>query len=386
MDRRPIVVVADDLSGAAELAGIAFARGFSAEVQRQRFEPASAAEVIAVDTDSRGLPAEAAADRVREAARALLATKPAWMYKKVDSVLRGNVRPEIESLVSVTGHGRAVLAPANPSRGRTIEGGRLLIRGLPLEETEFAFDPEHPRRSSRVAELLGMDDTSVSDFQLPDVPSLDALSALAAEVDDRTLPAGAADFFAALLDARAARHSATAAAPADLRLELPALFVCGSKASWGSRAAECAVVGVSLRTFPPAFEGERLPEAGLAACADIAASRLATAGRLLLGIGPVESTAAPADLVNRLADLTALVLERTPVASLLLEGGATAAAVAARLGWARLAVSARAPAGIGILRPLNVAAAPQVWIKPGSYPWPDAIWRRDSSGGLREPQ
>jgi hypothetical protein len=279
MDRRPIVVVADDLSGAAELAGIAFARGFSAEVQRQRFEPASAAEVIAVDTDSRGLPAEAAADRVREAARALLATKPAWMYKKVDSVLRGNVRPEIESLVSVTGHGRAVLAPANPSRGRTIEGGRLLIRGLPLEETEFAFDPEHPRRSSRGAELLGFGDSPADGLLLPDVPALDALERLAAKIDDDTLPAGAADFFAALLDSRAARFAAASAGPTNLSLKLPALLVCGSRASWASRAGECAAMGVPLRTFPPAFEGPRFSEVELAACAQHSASRLASAGR-----------------------------------------------------------------------------------------------------------
>ena len=375
MNRRPIVVIADDLSGAAELAGIAFARGHSAEVQRQCFDPASAAEVIAVDTDSRGLSAEAAADHVREAAKAVVAAQPAWIYKKVDSVLRGNVRAEIEALLAITGHERALLTPANPSRGRTIEGGCLLIRGVPLDETGFALDPEHPRRSSRVGDLLGIADLPVSDFLLPDVASPGALVALATEVDDRTLPAGAADFFAALLDSRAAPFAAVSAVSLHPGLDLPALLVCGSRASWATRAGECAAVGVPLTTFAPALEGERLPNAEMAACAKHAASRLATAGRLLLGIGPIESAASPADLVNCLADLTALVLERTPVASLLLEGGATAAAVAARLGWTRLAVSAKAPAGIGILQPLMAAAAPQVWIKPGSYPWPDAVWR-----------
>jgi hypothetical protein len=375
MQRGPIVVIADDLSGAAELAGIAFARGHSAEVQRQRFDPASAAEVIAVDTDSRGLSAEEAAGRVRDAAKAVVAAQPAWIYKKVDSVLRGNVRKEIEALLAVTAQGRAMLAPANPSRGRTIEGGRLLIRGVALDETEFALDPEHPRRSSRGAELLGFGDSPADGLLLPDVPALDALERLAAKIDDDTLPAGAADFFAALLDSRAARFAAASAGPTNLSLKLPALLVCGSRASWASRAGECAAMSVPLRTFPPAFEGPRFSEVELAACAQHSASRLASAGRLLLGIGPIESTAAPADLVSRLADLTALVLQRTPVATLLLEGGATAAAVAARVGWTRLDVTAKAPVGIGILQPLNSDVAPQVWIKPGSYSWPDAVWR-----------
>ena len=370
----PIVVIADDLSGAAELAGIAFARGHSAEVQRQRFDPASAAEVIAVDTDSRGLAPEAAADRVRDAAQAIIPANPAWIYKKVDSVLRGNARAEIEALLQVTGRDRAVLAPANPSHGRTIEGGRLLIRGVPLDQTDFAIDPEHPRRSSRVGDLLGLD-VLPADFLLPDVLSVDALERLAADVDDRTLPAGAADFFAALLDSRAASPNGATGRPLDARPELPAVIACGSQAAWAWRAGDCAAARVPVETFAPVFAGDRPPQADMGAWADRAAARLASAGRLLLGIGPVETTAAPADLVSRLAELTALVLERTPVASLLLEGGSTAEAVAARLGWSRLAVAAAAPAGIGILRPLNATSTLQVWVKPGSYPWPDAVWR-----------
>jgi D-threonate/D-erythronate kinase len=90
----PVIVIADDLSGAAELAGIAFARGCTAEVQRE-FDPTSNAEVIAVDTDSRHLAPEAAAKQLEQVARAVIAAKPAWIYKKVDSVLRGNVRVEV---------------------------------------------------------------------------------------------------------------------------------------------------------------------------------------------------------------------------------------------------------------------------------------------------
>jgi len=158
-DGRKIIVIADDLSGAAELAGIAFAHGLSAEVQRQ-FEPSSDAQVIAVDTDTRTLSPAAAANRVRQVAEQVMASQPAWIFKKVDSVLRGNPRAEIEAVLQATGQRRALLIPANPSRGRVIAGGCYFIDGVPLDQTPFAYDPDHPRQAADVAALLGRDGES----------------------------------------------------------------------------------------------------------------------------------------------------------------------------------------------------------------------------------
>ena len=74
-----ILILADDLSGAAELAGIAASRGLKAEVQVTvgpglflkapssglQTEPCSAADVIAIDTQTRSLSPEAAAAKIR---------------------------------------------------------------------------------------------------------------------------------------------------------------------------------------------------------------------------------------------------------------------------------------------------------------------------------
>ena len=49
-----ILVITDDLSGAAELAGTAFAHGLTAEVQTE-FQPRTEAQVICLDTDTRRL-------------------------------------------------------------------------------------------------------------------------------------------------------------------------------------------------------------------------------------------------------------------------------------------------------------------------------------------
>jgi uncharacterized protein YgbK (DUF1537 family) len=362
--QRPIVIIADDLSGAAELAGIAYGRGYTAEVQRQ-FDPASAAEVIAVDTNTRGLPPDEAAARVAECSREIFAAKPAWIYKKVDSVLRGNVRAELASLLAVTDQTGVLLVPANPSRGRTLEGGCLLINGVPVEHTEFARDPEHPRWTASVQELLYDGDLqSMPAFCVPDVVTLESLQRLACGLDDTTLPAGAADFFAALLDCRAAdsRRFHVIQPPG---LEIPALLVCGSRASWDRRAAECAIAGIPVCSLTAELTDD----------VDRAIAHLRSANRLLLGIGSTESARSPPDLVGHLANRTALLLERMEISTLLVEGGATAEALTRRLNWSRFAVSAAAPAGMCVVRPLGAPTAPVVWLKPGSYAWPDAVWR-----------
>jgi D-threonate/D-erythronate kinase len=89
-----VVVIADDLSGAAELATAAADLGHSSEVQT-RFDSTCGAEVIAVDTDTRALSAPEAAQTVEAVSREVVAAGVKWIYKKADSVLRGNVRAEI---------------------------------------------------------------------------------------------------------------------------------------------------------------------------------------------------------------------------------------------------------------------------------------------------
>jgi uncharacterized protein YgbK (DUF1537 family) len=149
-----IVVLADDLSGATELAGVAWARGLLAEVQTD-FEPSSTAEVVAIDTDTRCRSAGEAGARMDEIAHRVLAAKPSWIYKKTDSVLRGHVRVELTALLGAVHKRRALFISANPSRGRLIQGGRYLVNGTPLDQTVFATDPEHPATSAAVRELLG---------------------------------------------------------------------------------------------------------------------------------------------------------------------------------------------------------------------------------------
>lgn len=142
--RRRLVIVADDLTGAADAAA-AFAPRVStavlldlhptgqklsgAVVRNPASEPDH--EVLSFDTNSRYLPAEQAAE-VTGAAVALAVSLQARIYKKLDSTLRGNVAAEVAATLDAAGADLALVAPAFPSTGRTVMGGVALVGGQPL--------------------------------------------------------------------------------------------------------------------------------------------------------------------------------------------------------------------------------------------------------------
>jgi uncharacterized protein YgbK (DUF1537 family) len=349
--QQPIIVIADDLSGAAELAGIAFARGLTAEVHRQ-FDPSSNAEVIAIDTDTRHLSPQDAAVRVSQVAREALAVKPAWVFKKVDSVLRGHVAVEILAILEISSHNNAVLIPANPSRGRSIRGGEYLIDGVPLDQTVFANDPEYPRLSANVRQLLGHSSLRI---EVPDISTPDELDLQTRTIGLDTLSAGAADFFTSLLNHHR-DSSSLLIQPESISLPLPALLICGSQAAWPQRQADCLAASLpiarlsdNLGDSPKSFQ------------------------TMLLGLGdqPIyEGVAA----LSRLAKSASAITERAGVKTILAEGGATAAALSREMNWPRFTVERALPAGVGALKP-HQNLAPLFLIKPGSYPWPQELWR-----------
>jgi len=352
-----IVVIADDISGAAELAGAALRHGLSAEVQTA-FDARADADVLCVDTDSRSLAATEAAVVVDAVARRVVAAGPAWIYKKCDSVLRGSVLAETRAMLGALDKRHALLVPANPARGRVIRDGDYFVGEQRLHETLFGRDPEHPRTTSRVADLLGGTLESVT---VPDTRNAADVAAHAAAIDDATLPVGGVDFFEALLLRRGCTAAAREKPSSPSTGRGTALLVCGSAATWGGRRNDAIKHGV------PVFE---LPCRATEVCATLQGG-----GRALVGIGKesalLERT--PTDLVHALADVVASVVRESELKRLLLEGGATAAAVVRALGWTRLRACEVAAFGGAVVAPSGTPR-PRVFIKPGSYAWPSEIW------------
>ena len=377
-----IIIIADDLSGAAELAGVARGVGLTAEVHTE-FDPASTAEVVAIDTDTRALDEAAAVAKVKAVAARVVAARPAWIYKKTDSVLRGHVLAECRAIAEVAGKTRVLLLPANPGRQRVIRDGRYLIAGTPLDHGPFARDPQWPARTAEVVKLLAAEPDEACSLRvnasapgkgvvIPDVWEPLHLRDRAREVDDCTLAAGAMEFFSALLHRAPIRSSS----PPELSARAEAtVFACGSHAAWsGSRLRECQAHGVPIVAMPRRVFADDFAVAELDQWAAEAVDALAIDGRVMLAIGGEKITGMPpGKLESRLAEAVRRVFHRATIGHLLLEGGATAAAVFRACGWSRLRVGDEVAPGLARLEVLG-RPAPLLLIKPGSYPWPEGVW------------
>jgi uncharacterized protein YgbK (DUF1537 family) len=340
-----IAILADDFSGAAELAGIAAARGLKAEAQTA-FDPDSDAEVIAVDTDTRLQREDEAARVVRDIALRVAAAKPAWIYKKTDSVLRGHIRREIEAILDAGGLTECVFIPANPSKGRIIREGHYFVDGEPLHETIFAADPDHPRRSSLVRDLLG----ESTRIHTPDANTLDDLRL---RLPANVLAAGAADFFAARLDWHLESVSRFPHPPLHSGQEPKrTLLLCGSLAAWETgRAFQMRDRGFVVKTLNDA----------------VSPSLWLETNKLMLAIGK-PGMRATAALSEALVEKALPLLVEPQHLRIGLEGGATAMAFIRRMGWTRFEVLPEGHTGVGTLRP---PGGPVLCVKPGSYPWPE---------------
>ncbi len=145
-----ILIVADDLSGAADCA-IGFTNAGRRSVVSLDVDGFNAAaQVVAIDTDTRRLsPAEAAARAV--AAWQRLAAPGRRLYKKIDSTLRGNWVAEVAALQPLAG--LAIVAPAFPATGRIVQNGEVFVRGVPLAETD-TWRLENDGQEARLAPML----------------------------------------------------------------------------------------------------------------------------------------------------------------------------------------------------------------------------------------
>jgi uncharacterized protein YgbK (DUF1537 family) len=155
----PLVVVADDLTGAADT-GVQFLEifGHMTLIHHERVdtlaEERSRHTPVAVYTNSRHLPPHDASMITGRVAGALERTPPGRVYKKVDSCLRGNIGAEVEALMEGLGYEVSFIAPAFPDMGRTTVDGIHRVHGIEVSETELARDPVTPVTDSHIGRLL----------------------------------------------------------------------------------------------------------------------------------------------------------------------------------------------------------------------------------------
>lgn len=158
------LIIADDLTGACD-AGIHFsAAGIPslAALSPSSLDRGGIAlpkdGLLAVNAATREMPGHEAGMVMHELVEKLTgicSETPSLVFKKIDSSLRGNPGAELDVLLQELPAQTALVAPALPAQGRTVLHGKLLIDGIPLEQTSFADDPGNPMRQSSIAAILG---------------------------------------------------------------------------------------------------------------------------------------------------------------------------------------------------------------------------------------
>jgi D-threonate/D-erythronate kinase len=128
-----ILILADDLSGAADCAGGCAAVGLDTLVLLApplHFQ--ATASVIAIDLDTRDKPGDDAGLAVAQAIERARGPATKVAYQKIDSTLRGSWAQALAAALKSLGTATevsplALIAPAFPARGRITRDGRVLV-------------------------------------------------------------------------------------------------------------------------------------------------------------------------------------------------------------------------------------------------------------------
>lgn len=130
------ILVADDLTGACDAAAVFARAGWRVAVCLEGVP--DGADLLAWSTHSREDGPETAAEKVRAACRQLGAAEAPLLFKKVDSVMRGNVAVEVAAMLGESGRGRGVMCSAFPEQGRVVKDGYVEAAGARIAVPEVA--------------------------------------------------------------------------------------------------------------------------------------------------------------------------------------------------------------------------------------------------------
>jgi 3-dehydrotetronate 4-kinase len=154
-------VIADDITGACDVAAGVTAAGLGAEVRlgvpRADEVPTEACVIVALK--SRTAPVAEAVDESLRAARALRVMGARRIYQKYcstfDSTDDGNIGPVADALVDELGAAASVGTPATPAVARTMHRGHLFVEDRLLSESSLAHHPLTPMRDPDLVRVLG---------------------------------------------------------------------------------------------------------------------------------------------------------------------------------------------------------------------------------------
>ncbi len=375
------LIIADDLSGAADCAIACAATGVATFVVMDPNADVGVAAAVSVDVNSRAMAAHEAGVAAAGAVQQLYSKSTRVLYQKMDSSLRGNWAAEVfdirQAAAMILGHAPlAIVAPAFPGIGRVTVDGHVLVNGTALEDTDLwklagltgsadiqaflteaglkarlatldqiALGPEALKL--RLVELMEADcDAVVCDAQTED--DLLTIATASRMLDQKPLWVGSAGLMRALVRG-GERSSHPLPALAWMTVGKPILIVVGSAsgASHTQSDALAAQQGITSLVVEPSALREggdpdqlqthiRALDRALASGSDLA---------VMIGGRDIELQEGP-QLAAALARLIAPRLSQ--VGGLIVTGGETARAILVRAGVSGLRMAGEIEPGVPI--------------------------------------
>lgn len=412
-------IIADDLTGGAESA-VAMGQGpllFFHEAAA-RIDLADE-DVWALSTTSRPLPPREAAQRSRTVARALhnnpsLRNKPRF-FKKVDSLLRGNIGAETDGFLDGADLAFSLIAPAHPLNGRTTRNDIHYVDDIPVARTEAGRDPVTPVVTSSLSRIMAaqspwpvvsigtelLDGTfeSLVDrigsltgngrihivFDITEPGHLDTVARLALEAFPASLPVGSGGLAQALARHGAFTTAERAGEPVCLPVAAPLLMALGSASPAACRQVEalqsahpCRLIEITPQSLSDASASSRLAELS---CHDRTID--------IIRLSPPDTTLHTSDarvVAEKFGCLIAEHIRKNRPGALYVSGGDTAVSTFTALDGLAIRILDEVTTGLVRGRIIGGAAKGMpICTKPGSFGADDALVRLADSFACERP-
>jgi D-threonate/D-erythronate kinase len=251
------------------------------------------------------------------------------------------------------------------------------VNSEPIHQTGFSNDPEFPIKSSSVLEILGDDGISAkvltqneslpaNGISVGEAKTSEDVSKWAGKVDEKTLSAGGASFFHALLSLK---HRLKNERKTEVQLSSPLLLISGTTFQKNvQRIKEYS----HLVSYMPEniFNNQDIQEVEFEKWQDDILNKLSKHNKAIIAVdNSTNQKADPNLLREKKAKITERILKKVKLEEILIEGGSTAYSIIQKIGWQSFAPTEELQQGI-VRMQVEGANDLHLTIKPGSYDWP----------------
>lgn len=383
-----IFVLADDITGAAEIAGICLRYGLDVSFGIDAI-PEKVATVNVIATDSRSGTELEAYKIHKQLANEIVSKGNYILFKKCDSVLRGHVLTELCALAKVVNKKRVIFQPANPDAKRCIRDGVYWINDELIEKTGFSVDPDFSIRTSLVKNILldrvtkhtkiikihtgTISEINAEGIFIPDCNSVSDLSKSCDLYNDETVIGGSAPFFEQFLIKM--NLVSVKKQPKKYKFKSNYALLSGSTHPESIAFAESIQSENSpLLLLPDNLLEKEGDDAILLEWIKKVSETYNKNKKVVLRISNtiIQFENSSIILKNRMSLIVKGLLELSEIDELFIEGGASAYSVLQKLNWKSFTPVDELALGV-VRMQYDADLSKHITIKPGSYKWPSAL-------------